>query len=90
MAPGGSACNEVHECYSTVSDSEMATAELETSSKLPRAISGSGGKQGIYSTNGVHELLECPVCTCLMYPPIHQVCLIPYIPFLNFSFICFG
>ncbi|CAN6999481.1 unnamed protein product [Brassica oleracea var. botrytis] len=24
--------------------------------------------------NGVHELLECPVCTNLMYPPINQVC----------------
>lgn len=22
----------------------------------------------------VHELLECPVCTNSMYPPIHQVC----------------
>lgn len=21
----------------------------------------------------VHELLECPVCTNFMYPPIHQV-----------------
>ncbi|KAJ4705539.1 E3 ubiquitin-protein ligase [Melia azedarach] len=33
---------------------------------------GVAGKNGIYSNNGVHELLECPVCTNLMYPPIHQ------------------
>lgn len=26
------------------------------------------------STTSVHELLECPVCTSSMYPPIHQVC----------------
>ncbi|XP_040938772.1 E3 ubiquitin-protein ligase SINAT3 isoform X2 [Gossypium hirsutum] len=25
------------------------------------------------STTSVHELLECPVCTNSMYPPIHQV-----------------
>lgn len=26
------------------------------------------------SATSVHELLECPVCTNSMYPPIHQVC----------------
>ena len=25
------------------------------------------------TTTSVHELLECPVCTNSMYPPIHQV-----------------
>jgi len=25
------------------------------------------------SAGGVHELLECPVCTNSMFPPIHQV-----------------
>jgi hypothetical protein len=25
------------------------------------------------SSGGVHELLECPVCTNSMFPPIHQV-----------------
>lgn len=25
------------------------------------------------SASSVHELLECPVCTNSMYPPIHQV-----------------
>ncbi|RWW47750.1 hypothetical protein BHE74_00046229 [Ensete ventricosum] len=28
---------------------------------------------GIAPTTSVHELLECPVCTNSMYPPIHQV-----------------
>ncbi|GFZ01021.1 protein with RING/U-box and TRAF-like domain [Actinidia rufa] len=27
---------------------------------------------GIHPTTSVHELLECPVCTHSMYPPIHQ------------------
>jgi hypothetical protein len=31
------------------------------------------GKAAIAPTSGVHELLECPVCTNSMYPPIHQV-----------------
>lgn len=25
------------------------------------------------AATSVHELLECPVCTNCMYPPIHQV-----------------
>lgn len=27
------------------------------------------------TATSVYELLECPVCTCSMYPPIHQVIL---------------
>ncbi|CAL5363886.1 unnamed protein product [Camellia sinensis] len=27
----------------------------------------------IHLTTSVHELLECPVCTNSMYPPIHQI-----------------
>lgn len=27
----------------------------------------------IHPSTSVHELLECPVCTNSMYPPIHQV-----------------
>lgn len=29
---------------------------------------------GTPTSTSVHELLECPVCTNSMYPPIHQVC----------------
>ncbi|RZR87335.1 hypothetical protein BHM03_00014713 [Ensete ventricosum] len=33
----------------------------------------------------VHELLECPVCTNSMYPPIHQLGMAPvYMAFLRF------
>ena len=31
-------------------------------------------KTSLAPTSSVHELLECPVCTNSMYPPIHQVC----------------
>ena len=36
----------------------------------------------ISPATGVHELLECPVCTNSMYPPIHQVLRPAPIPFL--------
>lgn len=40
-------------------------------------------------TTSVHELLECPVCTNSMYPPIHQVFSLLYSGYmvLNFGFI---
>lgn len=31
------------------------------------------GAAGVAPGSSVHELLECPVCTNSMYPPIHQV-----------------
>lgn len=74
MAPGGSTFKEVLESYSTTSDYDVAV-KSESTSAVTKAASGLGRKVAVYSTNGVHELLECPVCTNLMYPPIHQVCL---------------
>ena len=41
------------------------------------------GPNGIAPATSVHELLECPVCTNSMYPPIHQVC-----SFTNFNISC--
>jgi hypothetical protein len=32
---------------------------------------------GVLQTSNVHELLECPVCTHSMFPPIHQVLFLP-------------
>lgn len=48
------------------------------------------------SNISVHELLECPVCTNSMYPPIHQVRTLEIYYFYGFSFTfvsgfcCFG
>ncbi|OEL14684.1 E3 ubiquitin-protein ligase SINAT3 [Dichanthelium oligosanthes] len=41
----------------------------------PVAVGAGGGIPGplMSPTTSVHELLECPVCTNSMYPPIHQV-----------------
>lgn len=36
-------------------------------------INGIVGPTAIAPATSVHELLECPVCTNSMYPPIHQV-----------------
>lgn len=75
MAPGGSACKEVVESHSIIADYGLATmkAETNTTSNASKTTNTVIGKHGISTTNGVHELLECPVCTSLMYPPIHQV-----------------
>ena len=37
------------------------------------AGAGIPGPTAIAPATSVHELLECPVCTNSMYPPIHQV-----------------
>lgn len=71
MAPGGSACKEVIESRPVVTNYDT---KAESNSTHTKTGIGVAGKNGIYSNNGVHELLECPVCTNLMYPPIHQVC----------------
>ena len=76
MAPGGITYKEALESYSTGLDYEVKMSKLEATNKPAKPGSGSVGKYGIRSSNGngVHELLECPVCTNLMYPPINQVC----------------
>nr|KJB14999.1 hypothetical protein B456_002G155600 [Gossypium raimondii] len=71
MAPGGSACKEV-ESYPAVADYAIATTKPESNSMTTKSSFGFVGKHGIQSNNGVYELLECPVCKNLMYPPIHQ------------------
>lgn len=51
------------------------------------SAAGSGGGTahgtGVFQTSNVHELLECPVCTLSMFPPIHQV-IFPFLLFLPF------
>lgn len=49
------------------------------------AVGGSGmPATQIKSNSRVNELLECPVCTNTMYPPIHQVRSF-FLPFSGFS-----
>ncbi|RWW60536.1 hypothetical protein BHE74_00032471 [Ensete ventricosum] len=49
-----------------------------------------GGRSPVMSpATRVHELLECPVCTNSMYPPIHQVGL-PLLDFPSVLTDCWG
>ncbi|KAG4164286.1 hypothetical protein ERO13_A13G005450v2 [Gossypium hirsutum] len=74
MAPGGGICKDVIESRITFAEYDMATSSAELrGSPLRKAATSLGGNLGATSTNDVHELLECPVCLNLMYPPIYQV-----------------
>lgn len=55
-------------------NNKLSTGSSELNGRqLSRTSSISLIKGSITSTSAVHELLECPVCTNSMYPPIHQV-----------------
>lgn len=69
MAPGGHACVE---SLNKDIESDVPTEKSETNCTTTKKSPGSGGKIGLRSNSGVCQLLECPVCTNLMYPPIHQ------------------
>lgn len=77
MAPGGGYCKEVIESHIAYADYDMATSSVELS-PCRKATTSFGGNLGMTSNNDVHELLECPVCMNLMYPPIYQVCSFAY------------
>lgn len=81
------------ECVSSSDgiDDEDVTHHHHPFSK-PHIINGHGNGTGISPAispaTSVHELLECPVCTNSMYPPIHQVCFISswsFLPFFSLS-----
>lgn len=76
MAPGSSVFKEVLESHLLSSEYETGKAKSEArsnSSTFSKSSVSSNGKNGISSKNGVQDLLGCPVCKNLMYPPIHQV-----------------
>ncbi|URD83731.1 hypothetical protein MUK42_02171 [Musa troglodytarum] len=54
-------------------EDEFCAVGTETD-RIPsyKSSASSGVKAGISSGSSVHELLECPVCTNSMFPPIHQ------------------
>jgi E3 ubiquitin-protein ligase SIAH1 len=92
MAPGGSIFKEVLESHVMSSDYETgkAKSEAKINSTLTKSTTvGLNGKNGTSSKNGVHDLLGCPVCNNLMYPPIHQVTCLQFPSFPRAS-LCFG
>lgn len=76
MAPGGSSYQDIGDSRSAYADYGIAPENAEPKSSPFRkstAVNIIGGNHGTRSNTAVHELLECPVCMNLMYPPIHQV-----------------
>ena len=72
-SPGGFGLEMTESCI-TYGDSEATSSNAELrSSPFKKIASAMSGNLGTTSNNEVHELLECPVCMNLMYPPIHQV-----------------
>ncbi|GLT88331.1 hypothetical protein SLE2022_063620 [Rubroshorea leprosula] len=65
-------CKEVVESLHGIVDYDMTTEKAESNCTTTKNTVGFGGKHGLHPNNEVYELLECPVCTDLMYPPIHQ------------------
>ncbi|CAK9197412.1 unnamed protein product [Sphagnum troendelagicum] len=49
-----------------------STEESEVESNNPLLTLGRKTSSADAHTSSVHELLECPICTNFMYPPIHQ------------------
>lgn len=67
----GGVCKEVIESHPKILRHDVSDKSINIT-KTSRA----NEKHTMPSTNVVYELLECPMCTKLMYPPIHQVCYI--------------
>lgn len=58
----------IHSQYSS-----SKTPNNNNNNSINNGSNNNDGIGAIHSTTSVHELLECPVCTNSMYPPIHQV-----------------
>ncbi|XP_065861737.1 E3 ubiquitin-protein ligase SINAT2-like [Euphorbia lathyris] len=73
MAPGGILCKEMIESRISFADYDTSTSSSELrDSPFRKATSRFSGNVGTSSTSDVQNLLECPVCMNLMYPPIYQ------------------
>lgn len=72
MTPGGSNYDGTADSRSLDYGIVPEYAEFRASprKKIPARNSV---KRGVASNTTVHELLECPICMNVMYPPIHQV-----------------
>ncbi|KAL0436726.1 UNVERIFIED_CONTAM: E3 ubiquitin-protein ligase SINAT2 [Sesamum radiatum] len=71
MTPGGSTYVEIMESRNVDCDIAPEIVEYLRSPRR-KFLTLNGAKRGIASNTAVHELLECPVCMDVMYPPIHQ------------------
>lgn len=78
------------ECVSSLDGIENEEIQSSLSHNNHHAHQYSSKPHGVVPSGiaptSVHELLECPVCTNSMYPPIHQVLYILSYPFV-FNFL---
>jgi len=78
MAPGGIINKEEIESRIAYLDHDTghpATSNAELrGSPFRKAATPSTGNPGKQSTSNMQDLLDCPVCFTIMYPPIFQVC----------------
>lgn len=73
MAPGGNNYQDIVDPRTAFADYGIAPESSEFKGSPFRKSVAVGGKHGVGSNTAVHELLECPVCLNMMYPPIYQV-----------------
>lgn len=74
---------------SHVIECEFSAGDFDNDCVPPyKSSAASGVKAGLSTTGSVHELLECPVCTNSMYPPIHQVLMCGFHFFHEGLFVC--
>uniref|UniRef100_A0A2P2K2Z3 RING-type E3 ubiquitin transferase n=2 Tax=Rhizophora mucronata TaxID=61149 RepID=A0A2P2K2Z3_RHIMU len=72
MAPGGIISEQMNELCVAMEVSTMATCNAELRDSPCRKAAAHLGRNLGTSTSNVQELLECPVCWNLMFPPIYQ------------------
>lgn len=70
MASGKIHCADIHDLSEVLDPSPLNSLDPEMGEvKNTNRVTV---KSNITAASSVHELLECPVCTNSMYPPIHQ------------------
>ncbi|KAI5671673.1 hypothetical protein M9H77_12037 [Catharanthus roseus] len=72
MAPGGGVCKGEVDSHLKNGHYDISVVKAEKSNTPLRPKINLSEKNVIASINGVHELLQCPVCKGSLYPPIHQ------------------
>jgi len=77
--------DEIHHHHHLHHFPSVSKPHTTTTTNNNNSNSNSNTVASAIHTTSVHELLECPVCTNSMYPPIHQV----WPPFL-LSFFLFN
>lgn len=73
MAPGGGVYKGEVESHLKNANYDIAVVKADKNITPLKPKISSSEKYGVASINGVHELLQCPVCRGSLYPPIHQV-----------------